>query len=527
VEKSVKSVSIPQNLLIPVLAVFTITINLYADQALAQNNIDPPIKTQGNITKPVQVQDSIAPSIKKQGDIAKPVRVQVHNKQPTKAKTKRIHPATLKELYDLTAHKHPELKAGAAGRDAADISVTNAYFGLLPRATLTIDNSNERQEVFRTDNPTYQVGSGVYDGFQRSIEVIQPIADPRVFAQLNAANAASDRAHSEYDSISQDFIYSLIKTYLSALSAHDAESVAASETKAVQAHLEEMSVRKRAGLVQIGDVSEVKARLETAKAQRANAAAAMTESFASLERNIGGPVEALAPLSASIAMVPPLPAIVDDWVTAARRHNPDLHSLQAAARVAGAQVYSDFAADLPRLEFHYTDTHLKTGGSLYGGGSTTSDRVAMLRLTIPLFNAAGTGYAAFADRQRQMQAQYQSDTKRFEIDAQVKTAFSEVKVSIQRTKMLENAVKAQANTVAAKQERFRSGLTSVTSVLDAERDYYQARRALLGARYNYLLSMMQLKRLAGDISPSDLSFLDDQTDPDATPVRPIYVADGR
>ena len=433
-------------------------------------------------------------------------------------------PASLKELYGIVAGGHPELKAGKANRDAADLSVNDAYMGFLPRANLIIDQSHERQEVFRTDNPTYQVGSGTYGNSGRTIQVVQPIVDPRVFAQLYSANAVSDRAYANYDSVGQGMIYSLIEAYLTALSSHDAYDVANSEAAAMRKYLDEMSERKVSGLVQSGDVSEVQARLEIARAQRANAAAALIEAFATLERRVGAPVATLAPLAAKIALVPPTPE-VDDWVQAARTHNPDLRQLEATARVADANVYSTLATTLPRVEFHYTDTHQETGGSLYGGGATTSERVGLVRLTVPLFNPEGAGYPAFAARQKQKQAEYEHDTKRFQIDEEVRTAFSEALVSTRRAGMLSTAVEAQGLVVNAKQERFRSGLASVTSVLDAERDYYQARRTLLGARYNYLLSMMQLKRLSGDISPTDLEYMDAQLDPASLPVRPVVLVD--
>jgi outer membrane protein len=127
---------------------------------------------------------------------------------------------------------------------------------------------------------------------------------------------------------------------------------------------------------------------------------------------------------------------------------------------------------------------------------------------VPLFNADGAGYPVFASRARARAAQYRTDDARLDIEERVRTSYEETLANISRASTIARGADAQQRVWQSKREKYAAGLIRISEVLESEKDLYQVQRTLLAARYNYLLNLMQLKRLAGDISEADAAFID-------------------
>jgi outer membrane protein len=414
----------------------------------------------------------------------------------------------LAELLDEAMRASPAVRGAQASEDAAWHGVTDAAMGLAPRANWVFDNSRERLNVKRSNNPVYQVGISNFGNYGNTLEVVQPLFDPRLFAQLHGARAGLRRSRAELEAVRQKAVFETIQAYLITLGSADALAVARAEEASLARQYEQVDLRMRRGLSSQSDLDEVTARLMQARAQTQAASASLNEAFATLERRVGGKVSAVLPLAGPIAMPPPSPNNPDAWVDEADSRNPEVLALGSAADEAWATFEAQGAAVLPRLELRLTQNRAETGGSVYGGGSLTTDRTVLLRLTIPLFNGDGNGYPVLTAHARYRAAKYRTQDQKLETEQQVRTAFEEAVGNARREKDLVRAAEAQARVVESKRQRFASGLLRITDVLDSERDLYQAQRLLLASRYNYLLNLMQLKRLSGDISEADAAFID-------------------
>jgi len=56
-----------------------------------------------------------------------------------------------------------------------------------------------------------------------------------------------------------------------------------------------------------------------------------------------------------------------------------------------------------------------------------------------------------------------------------------------------------------KEESFAAGLTTNIAVLDAQRDLFRAERNYTKERYEYIMQMLQLERLSGDLDEDDVA----------------------
>ena len=66
------------------------------------------------------------------------------------------------------------------------------------------------------------------------------------------------------------------------------------------------------------------------------------------------------------------------------------------------------------------------------------------------------------------------------------------------------AVKAGESTVEAKREGFKAGVNTNVEVLDAVRDLYGSERDYISAKYQFILSNLELKRVSGQLEVADL-----------------------
>jgi outer membrane protein len=430
-------------------------------------------------------------------------------------------PSWLLGVFECAISENPEILAAQAGVRATRHGVIDAYLGYAPRANATFDKQRERQNVIATQNPVYQTGKAYFGNTVAYGEIVQPIVDYRIIAQLKAAKAAERGADFSHLGVQNKITYGVIEAYLLALSAADAYSLSNIEQRALEGHEVDVRSKIERGLSNSADFDDVESRLGLAKARKVTAAAAMSEAFAALERLCAKTTDSLYPLRGSVPVVRPDPRDPDQWVAAALRANPDLLAMDQTVAGAAAEVEKLFSNHLPRLDLRATDTYSKTGGSLYGGGSETDDKLLALRLSVPLFNGNGQGIQFLAAKERELQAQLNLDVRRREIIQKARTAFIETVSNGERVGILATASKASDRFAEGQRDKFKAGLITVTLVLDAERDAYRARREYLGARYAYLLNMMQLRYLAGVISPEDVAFVNSLLDPRQRPVRKV------
>ncbi len=425
----------------------------------------------------------------------------------------------LADIYIAARGRNPGVLAAEAGRAAVGHARRDAYMGLAPRANWIFDWSTERQQVHRTANPVYRVGVGEFANHGNTLEVVQPLFDSRLFAQLRGAYASVSRGQSELELARQKMAFDLIQAYLVALGSADAVAAAGGEVRALTQLSDEVRTKTQRGLASGADLDEVTARLAAAQAQHTNAISALNEAFATLERRAAGRITAIAPLAAAIPMPMPQPPDVESWASLAKERSPDVLVQDGVAQESRAAAELAGAALLPRVDLRFTANRLDSGGTLYGGGALTSDRTVLFRLTVPLFNGDGNGYPVLAARERYRQQEFRTDDLRLEAEERARIAFQEVASDARRSRELTQAVEAQIRVVQSRRQRYAAGVMRIVDVLNSERDLYQAQRSLLASRYNYLLNMMQLKRLTGDISDADIAFIDSELAKGATPVR--------
>ena len=148
-----------------------------------------------------------------------------------------------------------------------------------------------------------------------------------------------------------------------------------------------------------------------------------------------------------------------------------------------------------QLSGNYSDTG--------AAGSDTYGRV-IFSVNVPFYQGglvdARTREAA--ENLNASRSDYEASVRQIRRDT--RQTFLGIKSRLRRLEALEAAVQAGENALLAKEESFSAGLTTNIAVLDAQRDLFLAQRDYLKERYDYILQMLELERLSGDLNEQDV-----------------------
>lgn len=236
--------------------------------------------------------------------------------------------------------------------------------------------------------------------------------------------------------------------------------------------------RLRGGIAPRTDLRQAQQILETANADLAQQRTALAQDVNALQLLVGAPVESTL-LPASIdqaqATIATLPAGVDSSILLRR---PDVVQAEYELRATNAEIGAARAALFPRISLTgllgFASTALS---SLFTGGAFNYSVAPSV--SYPIFRAgAGIANVRYSQAQR--------DAALATYEKSIQTAFRETADALARQGTLADQLRANRNFAAAARDtltltnaRYRGGIDTFLTSLDAQRSYYTAQRTLI------------------------------------------------
>ncbi len=250
------------------------------------------------------------------------------------------------------------------------------------------------------------------------------------------------------------------------------------------------------GAVSALDVHQADTLLQSARADAARFETVVAQDQNALAQLVGAGVPAtLLPdgLERAVATVAELPAGVPSEVLTRR---PDILQAERALLAANASIGAARAAFFPRITLTATaGTASSTLDGLFDGGSGAWSFVPQLRL--PIFEAGRL--QASLDL-----AEIQRDINVAQYEKAIQSAFREVADALAERATMTERIDARRKQVAATQEslklsdaRYRGGVDSYLSLLDAQRSLYAAELELIGVRFSEATNRVELYKALG------------------------------
>ncbi|OWK32494.1 efflux transporter outer membrane subunit [Sphingomonas mucosissima] len=402
--------------------------------------------------------------------------------------------ARLQRLIDAALANNRDLRASVANIEAARAQYRIQRAELFPQ--INTGTSATRREIgaraaggnFAVGGTSYQASIGVsafeLDLFGR-VRSLSDAALSRYFGQEAAARAVRLTLTGDIASawLTHAADQSLLKL------AEDTASIARRSVTLTRARVE-------GGVAPRTDLRQAEQTLANAEANIASQRTALAQDLNALQLLVGNTIDPALlppPIEQAAATVAELPAGLDSRVLLRR---PDVVQAEYDLRAANAEIGAARAALFPTISLTGLFSFASTGLSyLFESDSLT--KTASGNLTYPIFRA-GAGRAGVAQTealQRAALANYEGT---------IQTAFREVADALARRGTIteelaatERFAAAAADTFRLSEARYRGGIDTFLSSLDAQRSLYAAQQSLVQTRLIRATNLVTLYRTLG------------------------------
>jgi len=413
----------------------------------------------------------------------------------------------LLSIYRMALQQAPQLRIAQSAALAAAAQRREARSRLLPSLDLSASYASNSDNILSAPaagSPYSAVVGSSFDYTSKaySLSLTQPLYNGQAYAYYRAAKDQQAQQQALFSAAGQQLMVLVARSYFGVLQAQHNLRLSQAEQTALQQQLNNMQQRFKVGLSTRTELQETQARYDLSVADGLQAEQQLDTSRELLAELIGHPAGPLAPVDTNLVLYPPEPNNIDQWQQRALAHQPEYRASQQAVAAASARLKAEQRAYLPSLALAYNYNYIDTGG-IFAHEQNGSSLGVQFRL--PIYSGGGTS-ARVAQARAQLQlARAQEDQVRRRISRQVRQAFIELKSDINRVKALSRALLSQQQALDATKVGLKVGARSNIDLLNARRDLLDAKRNYAKARYDYLITSLELYRAAGTLDENRLA----------------------
>lgn len=398
----------------------------------------------------------------------------------------------LLDVYKLALQNDAVYLAAAEEYEARKLNLPLAKSNFRPFISAAGNLGRTRSDITGPDLTT--------DDNRIRLDFDWPLYDRVNSIGIDQAELEVENARIQFEIAHDDLTLRLAESYFSLLGFQDAREVARRQRIAIKRQLDLATERLDVGLGTRTDLYDARARFQSADSDVITADIEINNALQALIEIINVTPETVAKLSDDAPLEFPEPNELSQWVDHSKINNLQVVVAGTDLVVAKQEIDRQRAVRMPTLNLdarqRYSDTDITTGDN-----SSTS---VGLRLNLPLYlggtinlrtKQAGLQYNAFEQALDLAKRRAVSDTT---------VAFRAITSGISRVNALAEAVIAGENALQAKEEGFTAGLTTNIDVLDAQRDLTISSTDYLRAKYNFILSLLDLEQAVGDLGEEDI-----------------------
>ena len=409
--------------------------------------------------------------------------------------------------YDLALKNDPQFRGVEYESLASRETLRQAYAGLLPKIYGDLSYSQTFQNINSSENQVYSAGSTNYDSQTYGVSLTQPIFRYATFVSIAQAKTVLNRSALELEKARQDLALRVAEAYMDVLLTKDKLAAIKAEESAVELHHVRAKERSEKGMAPITDRYDTEARLAAVRAQRLEAENVLSDAFQSLAEICGVPALEVKSLKEEIQLTQPSPENIDNWMEAGAKQNLEILIQKLKAEIADKEVGRQKSAHYPTLDLQGNYITTDTKGSLFGGGSNTSNYDLMFKLNIPIYEG-GIITSKTREAADLHQSALQGSTKQNRAaERKIRATYNGVVSAMARVMAMKKSVEAQMLVVEAKEEGFKAGLYISLAVLDAMQDLYRYKKDYSQARNDYILNSFRLKHAVGTLKLEELNLV--------------------
>jgi protease secretion system outer membrane protein len=421
--------------------------------------------------------------------------------------TLQAEPLNLTEAYNKAMDYDARIRVARADNLAYREEIGKARAQLRPTLRASFSRGRNTTE---SDTPGL---SGMvnrtqsYNSFNYAVSVRQPLLNLSNIVGYQQSKAIVAQSDSQLEKESSTLIIRIVEAYCNALFAEDSLSYSKAHSHATKEQHQQAQLRYEKGFGTITEINEAKAAWDMARADEEASRNSVEFNRRELERLIGYYPDELCRLqSEKIVLREPEPTSVDAWIEMGRSSNPSIMAASHQIEAARKEVLKQRVSRYPTIDLVAGRSYSQSDNN-YTIGSSYDTYYVSLQANVPLYMGGYTSSMVRQAKARRIKAEEQLSMEERQAESDVRKYYNSILSSIAQIKAYEQAEKAEAIALTGTEKGFKAGLRSNVDVLTALQKYYDSKRSLAKARYEYILNRFLLKDATGTLSADDVEEL--------------------
>src|SRR3569623_1164372 len=374
---------------------------------------------------------------------------------------------------------------------------------LLPQLSANAGIVRDRQEITESNSPFFPPSTFYATTKKYGLNLNQALYHRDYYARLRQADASTGQARAQYDAEQQNLVVRVAQRYFNVLGASDDVEFARAEKDATGRLFEQNKQRFDVGLIAITDVHESQAAADLAAARAIAAETRLAVAEEELRELTGRSSAHLAAPQEEIPLVAPEPSAMQPWIDSAAEQNLKLLAAQFAVTAAQENTELQRSGHYPTLDANASYGYSDVSAGRFGG-SVSNDTLIGLQLSVPLYQGGGVNARAREGEHRLTQSKEALEQQRLLADRQTRSAYLTVIDNINSVQALKQARLSNQTALEATEAGYEVGTRTTVDVVQAQRNLFDAKRNYAHARYDYIVSTLQLKAATGTLDLKDL-----------------------
>ena len=355
-------------------------------------------------------------------------------------------------------------------------------------------------------------GTTNFESYNYGVNVTQPIYRKQIRAQFEQAKSQVAQADKQLVLAQQSLILRTSKAYFDVLLAQDKINLISAQEAAINKQLEQAKANFEVGTSTITDFNEAQARFDLVKAQEIAALNELEVKKRSIQAIIGILPQPLIGVREDLLAQSPEPVEMEKWVEVAEQNSLVIGLQQQALEIATQEVERQYAGHMPTLDAVAGYVNNYATGTLtgLGSGSDITSASIGLQLQIPIYQGG-----LVTSKVREAVANKQKATEDLELakrqaDLDARSAYLNLASSVAQIKAYEQALSSSQSQLDSTNLGYEVGVRTSVDVLNAQQQFFSAKRDLLQSRYTYLVNILSLRSAVGLLSAADLESVNEQ-----------------
>lgn len=411
--------------------------------------------------------------------------------------------ADLMDVYHQAIQNDTVFKAAYSIYLSKSQAIPQAESALLPQVGLTAQKNYNHFGL----NDGVSNRSINYAGQEMGVSASQALFDLQAWDNLQQAKATVKAAHAEYNDAAQNLILRVTEAYLDALLSKDTLVFAEGKKRANKRQLEQATNRFEVGVDTITSVYEAKAAYDQSIAEVIAAKNNQVNKNENLRKLTNAVYSTLSPLrNGTVPLIKPEPNNVEDWIAEGLNHNYKLFAAKFNLQAARENIKAQSTGNWPTFSLQGSSTKTTnnvTQASIFvlPREVTASIGVAM---NFPVFQGGLT-----QANTKQAQYDFQTTSEMLEetyreLVVNSRIAFNTIIDGISKVKADRQTIISQKNSLDSTEAQYQAGTRTMVDVVRAQQGLFEAQEQLASDQYQFILSILRLKYLAGSLNVNDL-----------------------